>query len=708
MRTRLKRFSGDFVHSLQPLLDPLEAVLEGLSAPPFRDDVREALPVLRDVTHQFDQLVEKVENLHAFVLIFGPLKSGKSTLMNALAAAYVSEVSALPAYPCLVYVGHGKSRTFEVTRYDGSTQPVRDSAALQQMVHRDHARLTEALRAAETRGEEFDPAKQFPEALRCIDVKLPAEGLAESGAILVDTPGLYSRMKFGYDQMTKDFRNSAACAVFVVKTDNLFLEQVFDEFKELLDLFSRIFLVVNIDAAKRDLNDAGELIPSLEQRDPRRIVSAFEDFAMSMPLKRAAEEGRLQIYPIDLMHSAQQRLQKKQVDQEPGAERVRSSFDDFQNDLTEFLNSAEYLVAFMTDSIHRGETLLRELRGVLEDKPEVAALRGKLREVEATRAQADRCYKAAERLSGHDWHGEFRALRTRLRDQLGERSGTASIETSKTLAGLLERWFEADSSLGELVERDLVPVLRRHQDELVRATRAALEADIAGARTGLELSDTLVGDVREIDFATTTLASEALQETAEERRDIAIDQLLVTDEIPVRKGFLDWILFRSLGTIRRRLFGTPRPLRTILRQEKHARLGERAHEVMKAKLDERARKYLGEVRHAVEASLLDRYVSLYTVRLEESLGRRAEELSAERERCEELARSHRRVLQLFDQLTETAGHAAGALSGLRREYLADGPQLRPQPPDERATATPTTPTPTTPTPATPTRVERPS
>jgi ribosome biogenesis GTPase A len=38
------------------------------------------------------------------VLIFGPLKSGKSTLMNAIAAAYVSEVSSLPAYPCLVCV----------------------------------------------------------------------------------------------------------------------------------------------------------------------------------------------------------------------------------------------------------------------------------------------------------------------------------------------------------------------------------------------------------------------------------------------------------------------------------------------------------------------------------------------------------------------------------------------------------------------------
>ena len=93
----------------------------------------------------------------------------------------------------------------------------------------------------------------FPEAIKRIDVKAPAPDMEESGAVLVDTPGLYSRMKFGYDRMTRDFRNAAACAVFVVKTDNVFLEQVFNEFSELLDLFSRIFLVLNIDSTKVDV-----------------------------------------------------------------------------------------------------------------------------------------------------------------------------------------------------------------------------------------------------------------------------------------------------------------------------------------------------------------------------------------------------------------------------------------------------------------------
>ena len=95
--------------------------------------------------------------------------------------------------------------------------------------------------------------RHLPAAVRRVDVRMPAEQLAGSGAVLVDTPGLYSRMKFGYDLMTREFRNAAASAIFVVKTDNLFLEQVFDEFNDLLRLFSRIFLVVNLDSTKRDL-----------------------------------------------------------------------------------------------------------------------------------------------------------------------------------------------------------------------------------------------------------------------------------------------------------------------------------------------------------------------------------------------------------------------------------------------------------------------
>ena len=76
--------------------------------------------------------------------------------MNALAGAYVSEVSSLPAYPCMVYLSHAESRVFYVSHYDGDTERFTDPSALYGHISRAHGDLAEQLRAAEARGQEFD------------------------------------------------------------------------------------------------------------------------------------------------------------------------------------------------------------------------------------------------------------------------------------------------------------------------------------------------------------------------------------------------------------------------------------------------------------------------------------------------------------------------------------------------------------------------
>ena len=119
MKTLLSQFCESFDAIVRPLLEPLDgasrALLEGSPELPGREIRAELL----EVRHQTDVLVQKVAEQQAYVLIFGPLKSGKSTLMNALASTYVSEVSSLPAYPCMVYLSHAEERQFDVTRYNG-------------------------------------------------------------------------------------------------------------------------------------------------------------------------------------------------------------------------------------------------------------------------------------------------------------------------------------------------------------------------------------------------------------------------------------------------------------------------------------------------------------------------------------------------------------------------------------------------------------
>ena len=304
MKNEISKFCESCLTSLQPLPEAVNRAVEDLEKAGDEKLAEKPLAALNDIRARLRSLVEKLENQNAYLLIFGPLKSGKSTLMNAISGSYVSEVTSLPGYPCLVFVRHAEEARFSVTRYNGRESVFSDSNVLHSVVADGHHALAEQMLLAEKRGVDFDPRTQFSEAIRRIDIKAPVRSLAESSTVLVDTPGLYSRMNFGYDMLTREFRDTAACAVFVVKTDNLFLEQVFAEFNQLLDLFSRIFLVINVDSHKRDLQPDGSLKPSAESEHPESIIEAFKTLSMAGPLRRAYEENRVRIHAVDLMSAA--------------------------------------------------------------------------------------------------------------------------------------------------------------------------------------------------------------------------------------------------------------------------------------------------------------------------------------------------------------------------------------------------------------------
>ena len=306
MKTEISNFCTVCSQSLATIPGAIEKAAAQFES--AGDTLRTPLATLNDLRARLKSLTDKLENQHAYLLIFGPLKSGKSTLMNAVSGAYVSEVTSLPGYPCLVFVQHAEAIRYSTTRYNGRETVFANGQELGDMMEESHQLLAVRIRKAEEQGVQFDPRKDFPDALRRVDIKLPVPSLGESAMVLVDTPGLYSRMNFGYDVLTREFRDSAACAVFVVKTDNLFLEQVFAEFNQLLGLFSRIFIVVNVDASKRDLAPDGTLRPSAESENPKRVVEAFKTLSMTGPLRAAYDQGRVRIHAVDLLSAAALRL----------------------------------------------------------------------------------------------------------------------------------------------------------------------------------------------------------------------------------------------------------------------------------------------------------------------------------------------------------------------------------------------------------------
>jgi len=679
MRTLLSQFCESFESIVRPLLDPFDGSNEALAASEVALPVREVRAELCDLRHQLEVLVDKVAEQQAYVLLFGPLKSGKSTLMNALAGTYVSEVSSLPAYPCMVYLSHRDERQLDVTRYSGRKERFTDPAALYLHVGRAHGELADRLRTTEEAGEEFDPAVHFPEAIRKVEVRIPAGELAQSGAVLVDTPGLYSRMKFGYDRMTREFRDAASCAIFVVKSDNLFLEQVFEEFEDLLDLFSRIFLVVNLDTAKRDLSPDGSLVPSLEREDPLRIIDAFENLAMSAPLKGAVNDGRLRIYPVDLLGAASKRLGGEDGEEARG----QANFDAFRSDLTEYLNSTEYLVSFLGDSLRRARTLLSETLDAL-DHPAVGQLRAHADELDTQRQNLQRRRDAAARLVAHDWRTAFEELGEKLAPAIHERAKAAGGATEKQVDVVLDRWFGSGESLRGLVQDELMPHLHTYQDELATFVRQALEDEVQSGTGGIRLSTDVSADLYSAGADLTAVGRASLTQLnpALLRRDIAVP--LHTSQIPVKRSLLDWVLLRPAQRVRDKLFGPAgSPNQPIPAEVKSRRLGKEARDAIRHELDGYKSRFFQETVQHIHQLVVGQYTAAVCEALRKTLAQRDEELEGELNAVVRDLMDHRKVLAHLSSLRQQADRAGGEIETLADQYGGTEPErlIHPLAPD---------------------------
>jgi len=622
-----------------------------------------------ELRHQTDVLVQKVAEQQAYVLIFGPLKSGKSTLMNALAATYVSEVSSLPAYPCMVYLSHAEERQFDVTRYNGNKERFTDPAALYMHIGRAHGELADRIRSAEECGETFEPATHFPEAIRKVDVRIPAGDLDESGAVLVDTPGLYSRMKFGYDQMTREFRDAASCAVFIVKSDNLFLEQVFEEFEDLLGLFNRIFLVVNLDTSKRDLSPSGKLIPSLEKEDPLRIIEAFENLAMSAPLKEALDDGRLQIYPVDLLQAASARLQEGSMpDAARSTPRGEANFDAFLGDLTGYLNSTDYLVAFLGDSLRRADSLMCETLKVL-DHNSVNELRIRVDELDGARQDLQRRRQSAQRLLDYDWRAAFSGLESKLAPAIQARTQEICAEAERRLDRAVDSWFANDSSLQALIDEQLLPTLRAFQVEVGTYIRKALDEEVLSGSAGILLPSDVSADMYAAEIDLSAIGQGALARISDTIQHRDIPSPVHSSQIPVRRTFWDWCLFRGLAKIRTRLMGEANhPVQRISVEMKARRLGNEARDTIRREVDRFKGRFLPETILAIHGHVIGQYGLAAADGLGTALRERDVALGQNIDGVVSQLMEHRKVLAHIMSLWTRTETARQALKGLTAEY----------------------------------------
>ncbi len=701
MKTQLSRFCRDYSKLLLPLRQELGEGIDFIRNQRGSDDIKEILSKLCDVHHRMKNLADKIDSQQAYVIIFGPLKSGKSTLMNAFSGAYVSEVTALPAYPCLVHVRHGEEVSLKASHFNGQTERFEDFAHMKSAVEVYHHELAERIREVEEQEEDFDPGIHCPNAIRRLDIALPAEPLKESYTILVDTPGLYSRMKFGYDLMTREFRDSAACAVFVVKTDNLFLEQVFEEFSDLLNLFSRIFLVVNIDGHKCDLEPDGELRPSLESREPQKIIDAFCSLSMSAPLRHAYEEGRLRLYPIDLLKAASERLGGREsqaisdvardasngadncdegahennsgevlhpLSSQQAAEGVRTDdeeetspatagdagsekFHEFMADLTNYLNSNDYILHFMRDSLRQGRQLIQEIEQACGDEK----LDSFMTATKAFQADYDRGIaqrKVLEGLKDFDWGGAFTGVEGRIK---GKCEGFARSEQERVETELeqkVDEWFASVESLKHLLDERINPAFDQlheiFRDFVMESIREFSHTDSAGA----ELSDEVSGELDEAELSMADIRDQALDAARNAGEGVSPpDHSMAPEAMPVRRRFWDWLLLRSRRKIRTKFLGDDCG-KDIPVKTKEKRLGEKSKKSFCDNLDQQLEKVLSHFSQHILDGMVNAYTATSKGAVCDALDRRVEELNQRLPRLKSRIESRQRVCETIRKLAD--------------------------------------------------------
>ncbi len=670
MKTEFAEFCRRLGEEVSSFHQQLGVVLSKVRQQQDAEALSVVVKSLGDVHHRLEVLEEKASGQQAYVSIFGPLKSGKSTLMNAISGAYVSEITSLPAYPCMVYVRDAESQQITITGYNGRKQECAGSQAMQETLRQAHAALAEKIRESEERGEDFEPASHYPDAIRRVDIGLPAPSLRESQTVLVDTPGLYSRMKFGYEMMTREFRDSAASAIFVVKTDNLFLEQVFEEFNELLDLFSRIFLIVNLDSSKQDIGPDGQLRPSLESRDPAQIIQAFEALSMSAPLRKAADEGRLKIYPVDLLHAALFRMQKVEEGKIPAVgQQAMEAFQDFFGDLTDYLNSSDYLKEFMSDSWRQGRNLSEEVKRwcLPEQRQPFELLQQNLRLRLAQSESSLRDLKSFTE-GGAAYGFEF-ASASFSETVLSRGKSCAEMLKEESIARL-HAWWATDESLLELAEERIRPCVRETLEVFAENIHRSLQEYFPAQTGGLNLTNSQAGFLREISLSIEEVRESALQQACEYGEQLANQHLeFNTAEIPVRKGWLDWLLFRGPDSIRKGLFGpADAPSKALSQKKKRGRMGD----VAKLQIQQQLELYLehlhGVVLREHVKGLLEAYISAFQQSLKERLADVGQRLQQTVEDSQQRIHTNEQIVEELIEVSRLAGQLQENLSGLADEY----------------------------------------
>jgi len=196
----------------------------------------------------FKMLTGRLRHPEVRILILGPLKSGKSTLMNVICEhASVSQVNPLPAYPCTVEVRDIERNNQLIAAEKECCTFYRNGVPLEPMA------LESGLQHLNELLEDYierpgQPETRYDKVVQKINL-LPSSDMPPENryTVLIDSPGLFFSNHAYSADVDKEFEE-ADVVIFVVRQEQLFFESVNDYLKKFSTeaKHRRGFILVNI------------------------------------------------------------------------------------------------------------------------------------------------------------------------------------------------------------------------------------------------------------------------------------------------------------------------------------------------------------------------------------------------------------------------------------------------------------------------------
>jgi hypothetical protein len=363
----------------------------------------------------FDELLRDFEQRRVRVAIFGEVKAGKSTLLNAIAGKVLSPVAFDPLTSVPLRITYGNRPAW---RYGDLTFETVDE-------------LATAMRRVMAVAEE-------------VLVETDLDLLQLGGQLdLVDTPGVGSEER--YDVISRRTLESLDAVVLVVRYPALFTQFTRTVMESLEANISKLFVVWNVDAACADLSAEERQRHAENLR--QKIAGAHELFPVNA--RAAFEAGRAG----------------------DAKALAASGLPEFTRGLALFAGSGKRNVSAVREAGKRAQRWLQEAQESLEARRSTLAqrlsdARGRLRAIESSGEERSN----AARSGFTRFHSAFERIGT-------ERTATAeelARKLIKTLRGAARHWAWS----GDLValQSAILSAAQEYADATAAATRATSDA----------------------------------------------------------------------------------------------------------------------------------------------------------------------------------------------------------------------------------------